>query len=109
VTQKQVAEVLMNYIRAEQAIVRAAAGIPQRINDVLGRSQPLHVLTAADVALHHTLVGLNYEAHALRDAGGRLPNLMDELEVDLGLRVAVGAGTIEILEPSDRVRRTQYL
>lgn len=95
-----VVDALMDYLRQEQAIVRAASEIQQRINRLLGRANPTRPLTAADLALHYRLVALHYQPQELQDVGGRLPYLVDELEEELGLRVVVASDVIEI---SDRV------
>jgi hypothetical protein len=92
-------DTLMDYFRQEQAIVRAASEIQQRINHLLGRTLPTRSLTATDLALHYRLVAFHYKPQALQDIGGRLPYLVDELEEGLGLRIVVTQDTIEI---SDR-------
>lgn len=102
--QAQVAEELIDYLRTEQAIVRAASGIQTRINDLLERGQPKRALSAADVALHHVLIGLNNRTQSLAQIGGRLPNLIDELEADLGLRITVDAAAISIQDTSAEQR-----
>ena len=91
-------DALMEYFSIEQAIVRAAVTIQQRINHVLGRSLPTRPLTTADLALHYRLIGLQYQSQELQDVGGRLPNLLDELEEELALRVVISADEIEILD-----------
>ena len=91
--------ILVNYFRQEQAIVRAASEIQQRINVLLGRESPKHPLTASDIALHYRLVALDYDPEELRGIGNRLPYLVDDIEESLGLHVAVSGDAIEI---SDR-------
>jgi hypothetical protein len=91
-----VVDALMDYFRQEQAIVRAASEIQQRINRLLGRTPPTRSLTAADLALHYRLVAFHYQPQELQDVGGRLPYLVDELEEELGLRVVVTSDDIEI-------------
>jgi hypothetical protein len=87
---------LMDYFRQEQAIVRAACEIQQRINRLLGRTLPTRPLTATDLALHYRLLSLHYQPQALLDVGGRLTYLVDELEEELELRVLVSSNAIEI-------------
>jgi hypothetical protein len=80
---------LMDYFRQEQAIVRAACEIQQRINHLLGRTPPTRLFTASDINLYSQL----------QDVTRRLPYLVDELEEMLGLHIVVTHDTIEI---SDR-------
>ena len=90
--------VLMDYLRQEQAIVRAASEIQQRINGLLGRTPPTRALTASDLALHYRLVALEYRPEKLQDVGGRLPYLVDELEETLGLHIVVSSDAIDITD-----------
>jgi hypothetical protein len=80
---------LMDYFRQEQAIVRAACEIQQRINRLLGRTPPTRPFTASDIDIYNQIHG----------GSARLPYLVDELEEMLGLRIVVTQGSIEI---SDR-------
>jgi hypothetical protein len=89
-------DVLMDYFRLEQAIIRAASEIQQNINRLLGRAPPSRALTGADLAIHYRLLASIYTAEQLTSVGGRLPELVDELEEELGLRVAVSGEAIEI-------------
>jgi hypothetical protein len=79
---------LMDYLRQEQAIVRATGEIQQRINHLLGRTPPLRALTASDLHVYYLL----------QAADRRPPYLIDELEEALGLRIVVTANTIEFTE-----------
>ena len=79
---------LMDYVRQEQAIVRAACEIQQDINCLLGRTLPTRPLTAATLDLFNQMQG-DVE---------RLPYLIHELEKVLGLSIVVTADTIEIIE-----------
>jgi hypothetical protein len=81
---------LMDYFRQEQAIVRAACEIQQRINRLLGRTPPTRPFTASDIDIYNQIHG---------GGAARLPDLADELEEVLGLRIVVTQGSIEI---SDR-------
>jgi hypothetical protein len=81
-----VVDVLMDYFRQEQAIVRTAAEIQQRINALLGRTPPTRPLTASGIAIYYRL----------QDVGKRLPYLVDEIEETLGLRLAVSSDAIEV-------------
>lgn len=80
---------LMDYFRQEQAIVKAACEIQQRINRLLGRTLPTRPFTASEIDIYHLMLG---------DVA-RLPYLVDELEEMLGLRIVVTEAAIEI---SDR-------
>jgi hypothetical protein len=93
---------VMDYFRREQAIVRAASEIQQRINCLLGRTPPAHPLAASDLALHYRLLSSHYHPQELLDVGGRLPYLVDELEEELGLHVVIRSDAIDI---SDRTAR----
>ena len=83
-----VVDVLMDYLRQEQAIVRAASEIQARINRLLGRTPPMRPFTASDVALYYRL----------QEVGRRLPYIVDELEEALGLRVVVRSDAIDITD-----------
>src|SRR5206468_3443396 len=52
---EQVVAALMDYFCQEQAIVRAACAIQQRINRLLGRPLPTRPFTAADFDLYYQL------------------------------------------------------
>jgi hypothetical protein len=77
---------LIDYLRQEQAIVRAACEIQQRINALLGRTPPLRPLTASDL----------YVYYLLQDVKRQPPYLVHELEEALGLHIVVTSDTIEI-------------
>jgi hypothetical protein len=81
---------LMDYLRQEQAIVRATGDIQQRINHLLGRTPPLRPLTASDLHVYYLL----------QEVKRRPPYLMDELEEELGLHIIVTANTIELTDCS---------
>ena len=83
-----VVTVLMDYMRQEQALVRAASTIQARINGLLGRPAPRQPLTAFDLNLFHELLGER----------GRLPYLLDDVGEGLGLRLIVTPDTMEIVE-----------
>lgn len=89
-------DVLMDYFRREQAIVRTASEIQHSINQLLGRKEPSRALTGADLAVHYRLLESLYTAEHLVTTGGRLPYLADELEQQLGLRVVVTGDAIEV-------------
>ena len=77
---------LIDYLRQEQAIVRAACETQQRINALLGRTPPLRPLTASDL----------YVYYLLQDVKRQPPYLVHELEEGLGLHIVVMSNTIEI-------------
>lgn len=79
---------LIEYFQREQAIVRSAAGIQQRINQLLNRARPAQPLTASALDLYNQLQG----------QVARLPDLGDELGALLGLRIVVTEDAIRIFE-----------
>jgi hypothetical protein len=83
-----VVAVLMDYFRQEQAIVRTASEIQQRIAQLLGRSPARRPLAAADLHLFYQL----------QDVARRQPYLVADLEEGLGLRIVVTSQTIEIAD-----------
>jgi hypothetical protein len=93
---ERMVDVLMEYFRREQAIVRAADEIQQSINRLLGRERPSQPLTGADLAIHYRLLEGVYSAEHLAAAGGHLPYLVDQLEDELELRIVVTGEAIEI-------------
>ena len=92
---EQMVEVLMNYFRCEQGILRTATAIQQSINRLLGRKPPSRALTGADLAIHYRLLESLYAVEHLASTGGHLPNLVDELQEQLNFRIVVTAGAIE--------------
>jgi hypothetical protein len=89
-------DVLMDYFRREQAIVRRASDIQQNINRLLGRVPPLRALTGADLAVHYRLLASIYKTEQLVSLGGRLPYLADDLRETLGLHIVARANVLEI-------------
>jgi hypothetical protein len=83
-----VVTVLMDYLRQEQALIRVASTIQQRINGLLGRPTPRKPLTAFDLHLFYQLLGVNR----------RQPYLVEDLEEVLGLRIVITQDTMEITE-----------
>jgi len=81
---------LMDYLRQEQAIVRATGEIQQNINHLLGRTPPLRPLTGSDLHVYYLLQELKR----------RPPYLINELEEELGLHIVVTANTMEVTERS---------
>jgi len=92
----RVVNVLMNYFRCEQAIVRAGNEIQQRINQLLGRERPTRSLTGADLAIHYRLLESIYNAEHLASVGGHLPYLVDDLEQQLNLRIVITGEAMDI-------------
>lgn len=90
------ADVLMDYFRREQAMIRTASAIQASINRLLGRKHPTRPLTGADLAIHYRLLESIYSAEHLSSTGGHLPYLVDELEEQLNLRVVVTGDAIDI-------------
>ncbi len=93
---RQMVDVLMDYFRREQAIVRRASDIQQNINRLLGRVPPLRALTGADLAIHYRLLASIYPTEQLASLGGRLPYLADDLQETLGLRIVASGEAIAI-------------
>src|SRR5262249_10079779 len=56
----RVVAVLMDYLRQEQALVRAAGTIQQHINRLLGRPAPRQPLTAFDLHLFYQLLDVKF-------------------------------------------------
>ena len=79
---------LMNYLCKEQAIVRAATEIQQRINELLGRPAPKFPITASVFNAYNQMEG-DVE---------RLPYLVDELEDALRLHIVVTREAVTISE-----------
>jgi hypothetical protein len=79
---------VMDYLRREQAIVRAACGIQRRINRLLGRSAPTQPFTASSIDIFNQLQG----------ELARLPYLVRVLEEVLELRIVVTQDAIQIAD-----------
>jgi hypothetical protein len=90
---QQLASCLMRYAETEQAIVRTACGVQQRINRMLGRPAPRHPFAASQLNIHNLLQAKDPT---------RLPYLWNELEAALGIRVNAFEDRIEMLQ-TDRV------
>jgi hypothetical protein len=86
----ELAACLEQYFQTEQAIVRVACKVQQRVNALLGRPAPERPFPAAQMNIHNLVQA--------KDAR-RLPYLGAELEEALGIRVRVDQDVIEILEP----------
>jgi len=78
----------MDYLRQEQALVRAACTIQQHINRLLERPAPRQPLTAFDLHLFYQLLDVKF----------RQPYLIEELAEVLGLHIVVTQDTMEIAE-----------
>jgi len=90
--------VLMDYLRREQAIVRRASDIQKNINRLLGRRSPSRALTGTDLAIHYRLLASIYPEEQLASLGGRLPYLVDDLEETLGLRIVVSGEAMNLVD-----------
>ena len=88
----RVVTVVLEYLRQEQARVRAAGTIQQRINRLLGRPTPRQPLTAGDF----------HRFYQLQDVQHRQPYLVEDLDEVLGLRMVVTPDTIEVAERTTR-------
>ncbi len=81
---------LMDYFQREQATVRAACEVQQRINRLLGRTPPTRPLTASALDIYNQMQG----------SVARLPYLTDEIGEMLGLRIVVTQDDIQIFDPA---------
>lgn len=90
-----VADAILEYLRAERAVLRSANQLQKRINVLLKRPHPTRPLTGFDLAIHHRL--------RIRTLGV-LPYVMDLLQrrgiavdnSEQATRVTVGEKTIEL-------------
>lgn len=78
---------LMNFFLQVQAILSLAGEIQQRINELLGRTQPVHAFEAKQIDIHNLLQGSDSR---------RLPFILDELEEVFNIRILITKETIEI-------------
>lgn len=85
----QLASCLVQYAETEQAIVRTACAVQQRINRLLQRPAARHPFAASQLNIHKLLQPAD---------PGRLPYLWDELEAALGIRLEAGEDAIELIE-----------
>ena len=85
----QIVDILVHYVREEQAIVASTIAIQGAINTLLARPQPRRALTARD--LHTTFVMYGGSI-------AQFPYLFDTLDAAFSVRVACTAGTIEITD-----------
>lgn len=79
---------VMDYLRQERAVVRAAWEIQQRINQLLGRPSPGQPLTGWDL----------YMYYELQEARRRPPYLLDVLKEGIGIKINITHDTIEITD-----------
>jgi hypothetical protein len=86
----ELAACLEQYFQTEQAIVRVACKVQQRVNALLGRPAPRRPFPAAHMNIHNLLQAKDER---------RLPYLGAELEDALGIRVRVDQEAIEMLGP----------
>jgi hypothetical protein len=77
---RQFTDRIVAYLVQAQQVLRVACEAQREVNALLGRAQPRRKFTATDVDLHHRLRGEHDQ---------RLPNLVQELEDILGLRISV--------------------
>jgi hypothetical protein len=86
---QQLASCLMRYAETEQAIVRTACAVQQRINRMLGRPAPRQPFAASQLNIHNLLQAKD---------PARLPYLWDELEAAIGIRMNAAEDKIEMVE-----------
>lgn len=79
---------VMDYLRQERAVVRAAWEIQQRINHLLGRSSPGRPLTGWDLYIYYEL----------QEARRRPPYLLAVLKEEIGVRINITHDTIQITD-----------
>jgi hypothetical protein len=84
----RIVDVLVGYIREEQAILAAITPVVAAINTLLDRPRPERPVTVRDVHVNHFLKG-NPE---------KFPYLFDSLDEALGIRIASTADAIEITD-----------
>jgi hypothetical protein len=82
---------LMNYLRREQAIVKAACEAQRFINRQLGRAEPKRDFTASDINLYSLLIG---------DVK-KLPLISEIFNEVFNLRLVVTENSIEISDRAD--------
>ncbi|MCU0687663.1 MAG: hypothetical protein MUF34_36370 [Polyangiaceae bacterium] len=88
-TLEAVADALLEYLRVERTVLRAAVAVQRSINELLGRPQPQRALSGGDLAIHHDL---------RKGTLGGMPYLPDAFREELGL-------SIENTESSTRLTR----
>jgi hypothetical protein len=86
---ERIVEVLVQYLREEQAILASTTQIQESINVLLERPRPKRLLGVRDFLANYSM----------SSGVGAFPYLFDLLEDELGLRVACTASTMEV---SDR-------
>jgi hypothetical protein len=85
-------DTLMHFFVRTQEILCLASSVQERINTLVGRAQPTRLFTARDVDIHILLQG---------EEARRLPQLVDELERVLGLRVDITRKHVAIAETNE--------
>jgi hypothetical protein len=85
-------DALMHFFVRTQEILCLGSGVQERINTLLARPQPKRLFTARDVDIHILLQG---------EEARRLPQLVDELERVLGLRVDITREGVAIAEANE--------
>jgi len=80
-------DILIRYLREEQAILRSTAELQGAINALLDRGRPRRALTARDLRVNQAMYG---------GAIAEFPYLFDSFEDELGVRVECTAGAIEV-------------
>ncbi|MEY4510453.1 MAG: hypothetical protein RLZZ450_2575 [Pseudomonadota bacterium] len=85
----EIAQVVLEHVAREQAIVRATEDAQAKVNGLLRRVPPSRALTGADVAFNH----------AMRGASG-LPSLSQVLHDSLGFSLVVSANAVTLVSGS---------
>lgn len=83
----ELVDILIHYLREEQAILRSTAELQGAINAMLDRPRPRRPLTGRDLRVNQAMYG---------GAIAEFPYLFSSLEDELGVRVECTAGAIEV-------------
>jgi hypothetical protein len=84
----QIVELLIGYLRAEQAVLASTTKIQNEINRLLDRPSPTRPLSVRDFRVHYSMA-----------AGvGSFPYLLDTLDEELGLWIESSASGIDFLD-----------
>jgi hypothetical protein len=87
-TLDRIVDVLVGYLREEQAVLGAITPVVEAINALLDRPPPARPLTIRDLHLVHSLKGSQQ----------KLPYLFDSLDETLGIGIVCTADTVEITD-----------
>src|SRR6185437_6536106 len=80
---------IMDFLTREQAVLRTATDVQEKINLLLGRTAPSQPFSAAEIDVHNLLLGAESR---------RLPYLVDELEDLFGIQIVLDPSTLAVKE-----------